>query len=883
MASPNIDRFPIKVRHINRHKQNVRIYILCHNELRLKYTMAKFGSFYWAVPILMKYTDCTFDNAFWKQLLEIKDEWINCTMVGVISSKVAMNLDLNAVNSVIQEPTQWTDGFYNFKCTDVIDSPNTVIIVNHVYNVLYMPIPTQSNINCWMCRPTLMEQFIQWFEDTLKPTVMMHRLIITDPTYRENLIKQKALKLCGTPLHPLASSVIDRLTKVFFDGLNNPYSTQEQNFSKFPTLFHKYNLQLSRPETPIQYEVIQSTCKDDKPICHLHIHDIQNVQQYTDYMNMICEEYYIIVTFNTGTIQTIDTNITYIKVPNKGFDIGPKICAIHFLKMTGLAYEYILFLHSKSDIEIRKKLYDPLVKNAFRIKLLSHLMKIQPLLLGIFPDWCFSESVRRSSYDPYISNIACTAELLRYIGIYKFDKIFAAGNCMILRKNVIDRIFSNNLDVFYNSLNELTSFDYNWFKVKHRLGHELSVKQVYDKYVSMNTAGNNLACMHTSESLPDAMIEHAFERIWLNVISDMKGEYLILTEDNIVKMYDIKLNAIYFPQFHEIVENNEFWGDGFTEWTLLKPYKDTVNDLCIYKPHADIGYYDLGVKATLLKQIEMAKTYGINGFIVYHYWFNKHKVLMTKPLEYFLDETIQFPFAISWANESWTRRWDGGDNGILIEQTYDDHLDHIQYLIPFLQMPNYMRNAAGDCIVYIYNIAFIPNYADMISIWTMELKRHNLTIKIIGTNNSFSENHLSSLPNDRFLFEPMNVGPLIKHVKCNNAYIFDYKDIHTQYLKYKGHGYHFGLPLSWNNCVRKPDFCAFKNFNMENLEELLLILIAHNVLKYTNILDICTLPSHENIININAWNEWNEQAILEPNNVTGYQTLETIRDIVQSL
>jgi hypothetical protein len=365
----------------------------------------------------------------------------------------------------------------------------------------------------------------------------------------------------------------------------------------------------------------------------------------------------------------------------------------------------------------------------------------------------------------------------------------------------------------------------------------------------------------------------------------MNGDYLVLPKSNLMDTYNIKVNAIYFPQFHEIPENNEFWGEGFTEWTLLKPSNDINHPLL--KPHDDIGYYDLGNICTLIKQVKIANDYSINGFIIYHYWFgNSIGKVMYKPLEYFLSNDITFPFCISWANESWTRRWDGGNNDVMLLQTYDNHLEHIQYLIPFLKRPNYMTSSNGEKIIYIYNTCFITNYEEMIHIWNKELEIHNIKIKIIITCNSFKENSQLTFKNDRFLFEPMNFScSNIVHNKDHSKII--YKDIISIYKTYYNNNInntHLGLPLGWDNYVRKPkNFTTTIGFNKTNLRELFLIQISLLISKYKNVSDIKKLPILDNFININAWNEWNEQAVLEPNNITNYENLETIHTVIKDI
>ena len=148
----------------------------------------------------------------------------------------------------------------------------------------------------------------------------------------------------------------------------------------------------------------------------------------------------------------------------------------------------------------------------------------------------------------------------------------------------------------------------------------------------------------------------------------------------------IKNIAIVFPQFHEIPENNEFWGEGFTEWTLLKKMPENISNQIIKRPHDDIGYYNLKDINHRILMEKIATNFEIHGFCYYHYWF-KNKKIMYEPLELMLkDGHPNKPFMLCWANEQWTKRWDGGNNEILIEQDYDDdngNRNHFEYLLKY--------------------------------------------------------------------------------------------------------------------------------------------------------------------------------------------------------
>src|SRR5919109_5123826 len=154
-----------------------------------------------------------------------------------------------------------------------------------------------------------------------------------------------------------------------------------------------------------------------------------------------------------------------------------------------------------------------------------------------------------------------------------------------------------------------------------------------------------------------------------------------------------KLIAYYLPQYHPIPENDAWWGKGFTEWANVA--KARPNYLGHYQPHlpADLGFYDLRVEETMEQQAALAQRYGIEGFCYFYYWF-AGKRLLDMPLERMLRTgRPDFPFCIAWANENWTRRWDGRDHEILIAQQHSDNDDRavISDMMRYLRRRNYIR------------------------------------------------------------------------------------------------------------------------------------------------------------------------------------------------
>ncbi len=179
-----------------------------------------------------------------------------------------------------------------------------------------------------------------------------------------------------------------------------------------------------------------------------------------------------------------------------------------------------------------------------------------------------------------------------------------------------------------------------------------------------------------------------------------------------------KLLAYYLPQFHRVPENDAWWGKGFTDWTnLARAAPRFVGHLQPRAPR-DLGYYSLDDPGTLPRQIALAKGAGLFGFVFYFYWFNRHR-LLEQPLEQLLaDAGIDFPFCVMWANENWTRRWDGLEREVLIAQEYRDS-DDAALVAAFARLfkdRRYIR-VQGRPLLMIYRIDLVPNARSRLKTW----------------------------------------------------------------------------------------------------------------------------------------------------------------------
>src|ERR1017187_893797 len=157
---------------------------------------------------------------------------------------------------------------------------------------------------------------------------------------------------------------------------------------------------------------------------------------------------------------------------------------------------------------------------------------------------------------------------------------------------------------------------------------------------------------------------------------------------------DVLLIALYLPQYHRIKENDEWWGDGYTEWTAVKKAKALFRGHNQPKKPLGDNYYDLSDINAMRWQQGLARKYGVHGFCYYHYWF-KGKRLLEKPVESMLaTPDLTLPFCLSWANPSWTRTWYGQTKEMLMQQDYggkSDWREHFEYLLPIFRDSRYIR------------------------------------------------------------------------------------------------------------------------------------------------------------------------------------------------
>jgi lipopolysaccharide biosynthesis protein len=349
--------------------------------------------------------------------------------------------------------------------------------------------------------------------------------------------------------------------------------------------------------------------------------------------------------------------------------------------------------------------------------------------------------------------------------------------------------------------------------------------------------------------------------------------------------------AIYLPQFHPIPENDQWWGKGFTEWTNVT--RATPRFKGHYQPHlpADLGFYDLRVPEVREEQARLAAAYGIEGFCYYHYWFTGRQVLERPLHEVLALGKPDFPFCLCWANENWTRNWDGDSGTSLLEQTYSeaDDLAHIRYLCGVFSDPRYLK-IDGKPVFLVYRTESFPDSRKTAAVWRQEARKQGFPdLYLIRVENFTPGIDPAGIGFDAAMgFQPdwRRLPPRKLPTRREEWFapaeakawkrdrIYSYEAMVRNVSKqppppYKSFPCVF--PMWDNSARRKTDAHVFYG----STPELYGRWLRETVRKFK------PYSPGENLVFINAWNEWAEGNHLEPDQQWGNRYLEATREALQ--
>jgi len=391
-----------------------------------------------------------------------------------------------------------------------------------------------------------------------------------------------------TPYNPTDAhniNILDRLelnyskvsnTNLLIDDVENSSISLQYNlyddttiYSKFPFIYHKYKLNLVKLEGNVIYKLIYSV--DDlcnrsfKIVAHLHCLDINQFDQmYGKFITIIQQHIpIIIVTYSFGTPSIRYNNCIILKIQNKGMDIGGKIIAVNHLNRLKIKYDYMLFLHSKSDSNKRAQYFNPFFDN------LSFILEsierneydgyFPPMILnGDYYHLVLNDQFAGNTQFPSARHVRNKTMFDEFCDLLNLDKniaLFSEGNNFILSHATANYLYKLE---FYNILNYKNSFDAHWVMVYYSLFH-LNTENIYNEYVNRKLHGNNFETNLGYQGLADSQIEHVFERLVFNVIHKNNGRICILPYSNEVshrtKFIENQINYSYMESPSTITSN----------------------------------------------------------------------------------------------------------------------------------------------------------------------------------------------------------------------------------------------------------------------------------------------------------------------------------------
>jgi lipopolysaccharide biosynthesis protein len=340
------------------------------------------------------------------------------------------------------------------------------------------------------------------------------------------------------------------------------------------------------------------------------------------------------------------------------------------------------------------------------------------------------------------------------------------------------------------------------------------------------------------------------------------------------------LVSFYLPQFHPIPENDAWWGKGFTEWRNVARALPQFEGQVQPRLPADLGFYDLRNGQVMREQARLAAEYGIGAFCFYFYWFGG-KTLLEGPLQQWLeDRSIELPFCLCWANENWSRRWDGREQDVLVGQQHSaaDDLAFIVHVARYLRDPRYLR-VDGKPLLLVYRPGLLPEPAATVQRWRQWCRDTGLGEIELAYVQSFERPEPASLGFDAAVEFPPNMANAAEITAdqrlLNPDYtgqVLDWRVLAADYRARELPGYRLfpGVNCGWDNEPRRPGKGrSFLHASPRRYRDWLADTV-HRRLR--------DRPAADRLVFINAWNEWAEGAVLEPDQRLGHAWLQATRD-----
>lgn len=367
---------------------------------------------------------------------------------------------------------------------------------------------------------------------------------------------------------------------------------------------------------------------------------------------------------------------------------------------------------------------------------------------------------------------------------------------------------------------------------------------------------------------------------------------------------EVKIIANYLPQYHEIPENSQWWGEGFTDWVSVKRAKPLFSGHVEPRIPMNGNYYSLDDISALRWQANLARQYGIYGFGIYHYWFNSKMNLLTKPVELLRDnKDVDIHFFFIWDNVSWKRTWSNvrkgndwapqfdvkkstnqnEDSGILAELIYGDESEwkkHFDYLLPFFKDERYIKIDNKPVFAFFQPQNDYDTIKKMVEFWNKEAINNGFDGIACVSKDNRKKNDLEY----KMKYSPFSPG--------TNRYIYKY--IFMDYLaKFTKRIRFFDYDRCWKELLDESKKADQKTFLSGFVQfddtprrgsngRIVRGATPEKFEKYMKRLLDLSKKQRKEFVFVTAWNEWGEGAYLEPDECNKYEYLEALKRAMES-
>ncbi len=359
--------------------------------------------------------------------------------------------------------------------------------------------------------------------------------------------------------------------------------------------------------------------------------------------------------------------------------------------------------------------------------------------------------------------------------------------------------------------------------------------------------------------------------------------YVDAFSNPIARPVPAKLVAFYLPQFHSVPENDAWWGKGFTEWRNVSRALPQFEGHVQPRLPSDLGFYDLSSPGVMEEQARLAQNYGITAFCFYFYWF-EGKTILESPLQAWLaDPSIEMEFCLCWANENWTRTWDGRSNHKLIEQQHSpqDDLNFISHVSAYLKDSRYLR-VDGKPLLIVYRPGLLPDVRSTASRWRTWCRENGVGEIFIAYVQSFECPEPKDIGFDAAIEFPPNLSSGTdftgKQNLLNPDYtgtVLDWRDLAAGFEKKVPARYLLfpGVNCGWDNEPRRPgQGRTYIHASPRRYRDWLANTISGRLPQESD---------SRRLVFLNAWNEWAEGAVLEPDMRLGHAWLAATREALE--